>query len=76
MRPIIGITPDFSDGVRKNSRSQSEPTYLLKARYVDAIKDLGGIPFVLPITDDPELQAELLRRIEQIGTDTIYLDNS
>ncbi|MBI3995430.1 MAG: gamma-glutamyl-gamma-aminobutyrate hydrolase family protein, partial [Nitrospirae bacterium] len=64
MKPIIGITPDFSDGVRKNSRSQSEPTYLLKARYVDAIKDLGGIPFVLPITDDPKLRAELLCRID------------
>ncbi|MEK6683529.1 MAG: gamma-glutamyl-gamma-aminobutyrate hydrolase family protein [Nitrospirota bacterium] len=64
MRPIIGITPDFSDGVRKKSRSQSEPTYLLKARYVDAIQDLGGIPFILPITDDPKLQAELLRRID------------
>ncbi|MBI3812560.1 MAG: gamma-glutamyl-gamma-aminobutyrate hydrolase family protein [Nitrospirae bacterium] len=64
MRPIIGITPDFSDGVRKNSRSQSEPTYFLRARYVDAVQDLGGIPFVLPITDDPKLQAELLRRID------------
>ncbi len=64
MRPIIGITPDFTDGVRKDSRSQSEPTYFLRARYVDAIKDLGGIPFVLPITDDPKLQADLLRRID------------
>jgi len=64
MRPIIGITPDFSEGVRKDSRSQSEPTYFLRARYVDAIQDLGGIPFVLPITDDPKLREELLRRID------------
>ena len=64
MRPIIGITPDFSDGVRKDSRSQSEPTYFLRARYSNAIKDLGGIPFVLPITADSKLRAELLRRID------------
>jgi putative glutamine amidotransferase len=64
MRPIIGITPDFTNGVRKNSRSKSEPTYFLRARYIDAIKDLGGVPFVLPITADPKLQAELLHRID------------
>jgi len=64
MRPIIGITPDFHPGDTKGFSSQGEPTYLLKARYIDAIKDLGGIPFVLPITDDPKLQAELLCRID------------
>ena len=63
MRPIIGITPDFNSGQRKNIASQDEPTYFLRARYIDAVKDLGGIPFVLPITDDPKLQAELLGRI-------------
>jgi putative glutamine amidotransferase len=64
MRPIIGITPDYSDGVRKDSRSPGEPTYFLRARYVDVIKDLGGIPFLLPITKDPKLQADLLNRID------------
>jgi len=64
MRPIIGITPDFSDGIRKDSRSPGEPTYFLRARYVDVIKDLGGIPFLLPITQDSRLQADLLNRID------------
>lgn len=64
MRPIIGITPDYSDGNRKDSRSRGEPTYFLRARYVEAIKDLGGIPFVLPITEDPKLRSDLLRRID------------
>ena len=64
MRPIIGITPDFHSGNTESFTSQGEPTYFLRARYMDVIKDLGGIPFILPITDDPKLQAELLRRID------------
>jgi putative glutamine amidotransferase len=64
MRPIIGITPDFHSGNTKGFISKGEPTYFLRARYIEAIKDLGGIPFVLPITEDPKLQAELLRRID------------
>jgi putative glutamine amidotransferase len=64
MRPIIGITPDFHPGNAKGFPSQGEPTYFLRARYMEAIKDLGGVPFVLPITDDPKLRAELLRRID------------
>ncbi len=64
MRPIIGITPDFHPGDTKGFTSQGEPTYFLRARYIDVIKDLGGIPFILPITEDSKLQAELLRRID------------
>lgn len=64
MRPVIGITPDYSDGVRKNSRSRGEPTYFLRARYVEAIKDLGGIPFLLPILKTSALQSDLLKRID------------
>jgi putative glutamine amidotransferase len=64
MRPIIGITPDFNSGNRKGFSSRGEPTYFLRARYVDVIKDLGGIPFVLPITEDPGLRSDLLRRID------------
>jgi len=64
MRPIIGITPDFNSGNRTEFSSQGEPTYFLRARYVDAIRDLGGIPFILPITDDPALRSDLLRCVD------------
>ena len=64
MRPIIGITSDFHPGNHQGFSSRGEPTYFLRARYVDAVSDLGGIPFILPITDDPKLQAELLRRTD------------
>jgi len=64
MRPIIGITPDFNSGNLKGFSSRGEPTYFLRARYVDAIRDMGGIPFILPITGDPKLRSDLLGRIQ------------
>ncbi|MYG40789.1 MAG: gamma-glutamyl-gamma-aminobutyrate hydrolase family protein [Nitrospira sp. SB0677_bin_15] len=47
-KPIIGVTPDFNAGNRKDMGSK-EPTYFLRARYMKAIEDAGGIPVVLPL---------------------------
>ncbi len=41
-----------------------EPTYFLRARYVSAIQDLGGLPFILPLTDSKEAMGEVLGRID------------
>lgn len=60
MKPIIGITSDFHSG------KKGEATYFLRARYVQAIRDMGGMPFILPITEDPAFQAELLDRINGV----------
>ncbi|HLB94941.1 MAG TPA: gamma-glutamyl-gamma-aminobutyrate hydrolase family protein [Nitrospiria bacterium] len=60
MKPIIGITSDFQSG------KKGEATYFLRARYVRAIRDMGGIPFILPITEDPAFQAELLDRLDGV----------
>ncbi|WNG56245.1 gamma-glutamyl-gamma-aminobutyrate hydrolase family protein [Archangium gephyra] len=47
-RPNIGITPDFSA-----SRPDSPfPYYELKVPYADAVLRAGGLPFVLPYSDD------------------------
>ncbi len=54
MKPIIGVTPDFNAGDRKDMGGK-EPTYFLRARYTKAIEDAGGIPFILPLL--PERQA-------------------
>ena len=43
MKPIIGVTPDFNAGNRKEWGGR-EPTYFLRARYIRAIEELGGIP--------------------------------
>ncbi len=47
-KPIIGVTPDFNAGDRKDMGGK-EPTYFLRARYMKAIEDAGGIPVVLPL---------------------------
>lgn len=47
-KPIIGVTPDFNAGYRKDMGGK-EPTYFLRARYMKAIEDAGGIPVVLPL---------------------------
>ncbi len=48
-KPIIGVTPDFNAGNRKDMGGK-EPTYFLRARYMKAIEAAGGIPFLLPLT--------------------------
>ena len=57
-KPVIGITSDF------NPRDREEPTYFLRARYVSAIEELGGIPLILPITQEPKVLQTLLKRID------------
>jgi len=57
-KPLIGITSDFNPGDR------NEPTYFLRARYVSAIEELGGIPLILPITQDPKVLQTLLKRVD------------
>ena len=47
-KPIIGVTPDFNAGDREDMGGK-EPTYFLRARYMRAIEDAGGIPVVLPL---------------------------
>jgi len=58
MKPLIGVTPDFNPGNREDMGGK-EPTYFLRARYARAIEDLGGLPVILPLTDDPVLQRRL-----------------
>ena len=57
MKPIIGVTSDF------HPQDKGEATYFLRARYVDAIRNLGGIPVILPPTEDTAFQSELLNRL-------------
>ena len=63
MKPLIGVTPDFNAGDRKEWGGR-EPTYFLRARYVRAIEDLGGIPIVLPLVADLVARRRLLTHID------------
>jgi putative glutamine amidotransferase len=63
MKPLIGVTPDFNAGDRKEWGGR-EPTYFLRARYVRAIEELGGIPIVLPLVADLNSRRRLLAGID------------
>jgi putative glutamine amidotransferase len=63
MKPLIGVTPDFNAGDRKEWGGR-EPTYFLRARYVRAIEELGGIPVVLPLVADLRARRHLITSID------------
>jgi putative glutamine amidotransferase len=63
MKPLIGVTPDFNAGDREDMGGR-EPTYFLRARYPRAIEDLGGLPVILPLTEDPVLRRRLLSDLQ------------
>jgi len=41
-----------------------EPTYFLRARYIRAIEELGGIPLILPLVADTAARRLLLDRVD------------
>jgi putative glutamine amidotransferase len=63
MRPVIGVTPDFNAGDRKDMGGR-EPTYFLRARYAHAIEDLGGAPVILPLPADRTSRRQLLKGLD------------
>jgi putative glutamine amidotransferase len=63
MQPLIGVTPDFNAGDRKEWGGR-EPTYFLRGRYIRAIEDLGGIPIVLPLVADLGARRRLISHID------------
>ncbi len=63
MTPVIGVTPDFNAGDRKDMGGP-EPTYFLRARYIRAIEELGGVPLILPLVAGTAARRRLLDRID------------
>jgi putative glutamine amidotransferase len=62
-KPVIGVTPDFNAGNRKDMGGK-EPTYFLRARYLQAIQEAGGVPLVLPLVSDRTQQRFLLQQLD------------
>lgn len=58
-RPAIGITPDFNE----KPTDSSAPRYELKQAYADAVLRAGGLPFILPYSDDPTCIDAYLDRV-------------
>jgi len=63
MKPIIGVTPDFNAGDRKNGVGASPPTFCAP-RYIRAIEELGGIPLVLPLLANRAARRRLLQQLD------------
>ena len=61
-KPIIGVTPDFNAGDRKDMGGK-EPTYFLRARYMKAIEDAGGIPVVLPLLSNKDAWRQVVAHV-------------
>ncbi|THJ25060.1 MAG: gamma-glutamyl-gamma-aminobutyrate hydrolase family protein [Nitrospira sp. CG24E] len=65
MKPIIGVTPDFNAGDRKEWGGR-EPTYFLRARYIRAVEELGGIPLVLPLLADRTTRRRIVQNLDGV----------
>lgn len=63
MKPLIGVTPDFNGGDRKEWGGK-EPTYFLRARYIRAIEELGGVPLILPLATAHAVRRDVLQRMQ------------
>ena len=56
-RPIIGITPDFAQA------PDAPAKYEVKVAYAEAVLRAGGLPFIVPYSDDPTTVDAYLDRI-------------
>lgn len=63
-RPLIGVTPDFN-GTRTEFGGK-EPTCFVRIRYLNAIWELGGIPFILPLLKKVGLAPTVLENIDGV----------
>ena len=61
-RPVIGITPDLGS----TGGEHPLPRYELKVAYADAVLRAGGLPLVLPYSDDPTLVDAYLDRVSAV----------
>jgi putative glutamine amidotransferase len=56
-RPVVGLTPDVGETEARPARP-SLPRYELKQAYADAVLAAGGLPIVLPYSDDENAALE------------------
>lgn len=57
-RPSIGVTADWAEP----SETSPHPKYEIKVAYLEAVTRAGGLPFILPYSDDkPTIEAYLDR---------------
>jgi len=59
-RPVIGLTPDLA----ANAEGGGPPRYELKLSYVEGILKGGGLPLLLPYSDDEKVVQAYLDRVQ------------
>ena len=60
MKPIIGLTPDVGETAARPGRP-AVPRYELKIAYADAVLAAGGLPIILPYSEDETAPAQVLK---------------
>lgn len=61
-RPSIAITPDVSTPTPE----APHPKYEVKSAYADAVTRAGGLPFILPYSEDPHVLDAWLERVSGV----------
>lgn len=61
-RPIIAMTPDVSLPTSESPL----PRYELRCAYTDAVLRAGGLPFIVPYTDDRQVIEAVLDRVSAV----------
>jgi putative glutamine amidotransferase len=59
LRPVVGLTPDVGETEARPARP-SLPRYELKQAYADAVLAAGGLPIVLPYSEDEGAALEFI----------------
>lgn len=61
-RPSIGVTPDWVEPTESTQHAK----YEVKVAYLDAVARAGGLPFVLPYTEDRQVAEAYLDRLSAL----------
>jgi putative glutamine amidotransferase len=60
-RPVIGLTPDVASA---EEEAAGAPRYELKLQYVEGILKAGGLPLLLPFSEDSSVVRAYLERVQ------------
>lgn len=70
MKPLIGITSNFLDDdeffMKQGMGGRDQLWSAIANDYIDAVIEAGGVPVVIPVTNDDEYNEEIASRLEGI----------
>lgn len=66
-KPLIGITPRFNKGHRDEYGNDISDDELMAKVFTDSILAAGGLPVCLPLTDDEQLQGQMVAELDGLA---------